>query len=193
MSDAQDQFELDLPDGLVDGLRGAYGHRLDILPRVDQAILAAARGKFDHRRKLKLWVRWGAAITSAAAAIVLVLLLLPPRPRANQLANTTTKTIKGDIDASGQLDIVDAMALARYTRAGDAPNAAWDVNGDSTIDQRDVDALAAAAVSLKQQGVAARRLPSIDQLGLAAIAKFESVQPNQRDVAVLDVQPEERQ
>ena len=195
MSDVQDQFELNLPDGLADSLRGAYGHRVDVSPRVDAAILTAARHKFDRRRQIKLFVRWGTAISSAAAAIVVVLLLMHRTPNpTNQFANlrAPTKPLKGDIDASGQLDIVDAMTLARHLRAGDASKPAWDINGDAAVDQRDVDALAAAAVSLKQQGVASRRLPSIDQLGLYRIPKLNSIQ-NQADLASVNMQPEERQ
>jgi hypothetical protein len=195
MSDVQDQFELNLPDGLANSLRGAYGHRLDVPPRVDVAILTAAGNKFDRRRRIRLLVRWGAAITSAAAAIVVVLLLMHRTPNpTNQLANLpATKPLKGDIDASGQLDIVDAMTLARHLRAGDPSKSTWDINGDAAVDQRDVDALATAAVSLKQQGLASRRLPSMDQLGLARIPSVNRIEPNQADVASLNVQPEERQ
>jgi len=192
MSDSPDQFDLELPDAVIGALGQAYRHRPDVPPRVDDAILAAAHEKFDRRRKLKLLVRWGAVSTAAAAAIVAVVWLLPVRtPTPNhQLATKPPQTIKGDIDASGQLDIVDAMTLARHLRAGDSPNPAWDANADAKVDQRDVDTLAAAAVNLKQQGLAAKRLPSIDDLRLDRLPEAPPPHP---DIALLNVQQEERQ
>ena len=190
MSDTQEHFDLELPAALTGALGQAYRHHPAVPPRVNDVILAAAHEKFDRRRRLKLRVRWGAAVsTAAAAAIVVVVWLLPARTptQNNQLA---TQTIKGDIDASGRLDIVDAMTLARHLRSGDAPNPAWDANGDAKVDQRDVDALAAAAVNLKQQGLAAARLPSISELGLN---RLPNAIPIQRDIALLHAETEERQ
>jgi Dockerin type I domain len=168
MSQPQEELDLDAPPALAQALRGAYQHRVNIPARADDVVLVAARQKFARRRHLSLRIRWAAAITAAAATIALVLWLLPPRHPAvpNQIV---TKAVKGDIDRSGQLDIVDAMTLAKHLRAKDPPQPAWDVNGDNRIDQQDVDALAAAAVSLKQQGLAQHRLPTIDQLGLARL------------------------
>jgi hypothetical protein len=98
------------------------------------------------------------------------------------------QAVKGDVDGSGRVDIVDAMILARHLKAGDATEAAWDANGDAKVDQRDVDAVAAAAVSLKQTGVALRGLPTMDDLGLARVPK--AIEPAPRDVAALDVRRE---
>jgi hypothetical protein len=176
MADSQEEFDLDLPQGLQRALCGAYRHVLDVPRRIDDAVVSAARRKFARRRQLKLWARWGTAVSGAAAAVIAVIVWLGPGrggPAANQVVTKAPvrTAVKGDIDQSGQLDIVDAMALARHLRAGDATQSQWDVNGDATVDQRDVDALAAAAVDLKQRGLAERRLPSIDQLGLARLNK----------------------
>jgi hypothetical protein len=195
MSESHDHFDLDVPDALAAALGQTYRHRPDVPPRVDDAVLAVARDKFDRRRNLKLWVRWGAGLTSAAAAaILLVLWLLPTRDPSHApriaIRPPAMQSIKGDIDASGQLDIVDAMALARHLRANDRPDPTWDANGDATVDQRDVDALAAAAVNLKQQGLAAKRLPSFNELGLDRLPKAA---PAQTDIALLNVQSEQRQ
>jgi Dockerin type I domain len=53
-----------------------------------------------------------------------------------------------DLDASGRIDILDAFLIARTIRAGGPLQGAWDVTGDNAVDQRDADAIAAAAVSL---------------------------------------------
>ena len=194
MSETHDQFDLELPDALAGALGRAYRHPTNVPPRIDNTILIAARDKFDRRRKLKLWVRWGAGLSSAAAALLLVLLLLPNRDPTHApriaIGPPAMQSIKGDIDASGRLDIVDAMTLARHLRAGDTPNPAWDVDADAKVDQRDVDALAAAAVNLKQQGLAASRLPSVHELRLDRLPKAA---PVQSDIALLNVQSEERQ
>src|SRR5688572_14012571 len=153
MSQPPEQFDLDLPAGLTEALRGAYVHHTQVPPGVDHAILAAARERFGRRRRLKLLARWGAAVSSAAAAVLLIVWVASQRGSTvpDQLATPIpgAKTLKGDIDASGRLDIVDAMTLARRLRAGDATSPAWDVNADAKVDQGDVDALAAAVVNLK--------------------------------------------
>ena len=186
MADSQDQFELDVPGALGEALRGAYRARMEIPARVDDAVIAAARGKFDRRRRLKLLARWGAAASTVAAA-VLVVIWVGSRRDPN-VPVPVAKVVKGDVDGSGRVDIVDAMMLARHLKAGDATEAAWDANGDAKVDQRDVDAVAAAAVSLKQAGVAQRSLPTMDELGLARVPKMVDVAP--RDVAVMNVRRE---
>ena len=53
------------------------------------------------------------------------------------------------MDGNGRIDILDAFTVARALadkgRTGPLP-AAWDVNGDGVVDQKDVDWLANAAV-----------------------------------------------
>src|SRR5687768_5456080 len=97
MADSQDQFELDVPGALGDALRGAYRARVEIPGRVDDAVIAAARGKFDRRRRLKLLARWGAAVSAVAAAVLVVILLLPQRDRQN-VPGAVVKAVKGDVD-----------------------------------------------------------------------------------------------
>jgi hypothetical protein len=191
MSDSPEQFDLDVPGPLAEALRGAYQHRIEIPARVDGAVIAAARQKFDRRRRLKVLARWGAAVSAAAAAFLVAVWLLPHRNAGTPGPNQLAETLKGDIDHSGRLDIVDAMTLARHLRAGDSPRGAWDVNGDGKVDQKDVDALAAASVSLKQQGLAQRRLPTMDDLGLKRVPGKIELTPH--DVAAMQIKREDRQ
>ncbi len=55
-----------------------------------------------------------------------------------------------DIDRNGQVDILDAFALARRLQspAPSGGDQALDINGDGLVDQRDVDAVAARAVKV---------------------------------------------
>lgn len=54
----------------------------------------------------------------------------------------------GDVDRSGRVDIVDAYALAVRLRSGQA-EAAWDLNKDGRIDDRDVDEIARRSVAVR--------------------------------------------
>ena len=100
-------------------------------------------------RRLFSWpgvVRWAAA----AAIVVLLLVTLPQllrKPGALPVVG-----LAGDLNRNGQVDILDAFALARQLKAGTHPGADWDVNGDGVVDERDVAALAARAVSLGKGG-----------------------------------------
>jgi len=157
MSEEFDQ--LDLPESLVDGLRDAYTHRVNIPGSRDQAILSAAGAKFAQRRRLRLIARWGTGLAAGIAAMIVVAISLH-HPAATHLV------VKGDINADGQLNIVDALALARHLADRDRLDKSWDINADGVIDQRDVDALAQAAVSLKQGGLVNHSLPKLHDLGI---------------------------
>ena len=61
--------------------------------------------------------------------------------------------------------MADALLLAKHVAANDKSDPTWDTNADGRVDQTDVDALAAAAVSLKQPALA-RRLPEFKDIGL---------------------------
>ncbi len=60
--------------------------------------------------------------------------------------------VRGDLNRDGQVDILDAFALAREIKTGGHPSPQSDINGDGVIDDRDVSALAAKAVSLGKGG-----------------------------------------
>jgi hypothetical protein len=158
MSQPPDEF--DLPPGLADALRAAYAHRVEIPSRVDDALLSAAHEKFARRRRLRLTARWGTGLAAGLAAVIaLAILLHHPAAPARSL-------VKGDVNADGRMNMVDALALARHVAAADNLDPRWDVNGDGVIDQKDVDAIASAAVSLKQSGLAHHSLPKLQDLGL---------------------------
>jgi hypothetical protein len=54
----------------------------------------------------------------------------------------------GDIDRSGRIDIVDAYALAVRIRSGQL-DAAYDLNGDGKVDDRDVEEIARRSVAIR--------------------------------------------
>ena len=87
-------------------------------------------------------LRWAAA----AAAVVLLLVTVP------HLVRKPGAGLAGDLNHDGQVDILDAFALARELKTGAHPRPQWDINGDGVVDERDVATLAARAVSLGKGG-----------------------------------------
>jgi hypothetical protein len=158
MQMSREPEDLELPPPLADALRAAYSHQVQVPDRVNDSILSTAHARFAQRRRLRLIARWGTGVAAGLAAVITLVVLLRPAPLPSSIA-------KGDVNTDGQVNMVDAFALARHLAAGDKLDRAWDVNGDGKIDQADVQALATAAVSLKQSGLATR-LPRLHELGI---------------------------
>ena len=147
--DANWRFKSNAPDEtqaspplLLAEVRRVYGRVPEVPAAVDRAILEEARYGFGRRRRFRLATRWaGAAAAVAAAVVVVVLNLRPDRPAA---------VLAGDVDRSGRVDMLDALALARKVEARTGTAPAWeDVNGDGALDRADVDRVAAIAVKLR--------------------------------------------
>jgi hypothetical protein len=61
----------------------------------------------------------------------------------------TTALAAEDINHDGQVDILDAFALARQIEAGSPTAANLDLNRDGVVNRRDVELVAARAVRLQ--------------------------------------------
>jgi hypothetical protein len=144
------QEALEAPPGLVAALNRASKPPIFIPPTVDEAILHSARRHLSRRvepgPRWALIFRW----VAAAATVVLLLAILPRFVRKPTPAPTGFAS--GDVSHDGQIDILDAFALARALKTGTPPNPRLDVNGDGVVDERDVAALAARAVRLEKGG-----------------------------------------
>jgi dockerin type I repeat protein len=133
------------PARLVEGLRSLHNQKPLVPPFVDEAILAHvhARLKGQSERARVVWLpRWAMA---AAAVIVLCIgagLLLTRR------TNPPAIIAREDIDRNGQVNILDAFALARKLQQGGGDGTVLDLNGDGVVDQRDIDWVASRAVKL---------------------------------------------
>ena len=116
---------------------------------VNERILNRARaqiaGQTSRRRTLLL--RWAGA-AAAAAAVVLVAVWLS----FTQVKHDAriVSAVPADIDGNGQVNILDALALAR--RVDGREPSAIDVNRDGVSNRGDVDAVATLAVSLQRGG-----------------------------------------
>lgn len=111
--------------------------------RVDDAIRRAAAERLRPARPA--W-RPRLVLGGLAAAAALALFVWfggPGGPGARD-----ERLARGDVDADGRVDILDAWRLARLLRDGDETRDGWDLSGDGVVDAADVDAVAALAVRL---------------------------------------------
>jgi Dockerin type I domain len=166
--------ELDAPPKLVAALRQLPNEPLFVPPTLDEALMKAARHHLDQdERKRPGWIRlipWTVATAGLAAA---VLLAYPHatqflgfgqskkavrrgwenpidsgiQPQAKGLANA-----REDLNRDGTVDILDAFILAKKLQGAPSSDPRLDMNGDGVIDRRDVETIAAHAVSLEKRG-----------------------------------------
>lgn len=137
---------LDILTGLASDLSAPLPE-VEVPAAQDAALLAMARSAAAATppRRSRAWM-W--AIPAVAAAAVLAFAILRPGPSGD---DRTAEVAPSDVNRDGTVDILDAFALARTLRAGGETLPQWDVNGDRTIDERDVDHIANQAVSLGEE------------------------------------------
>jgi hypothetical protein len=130
-----------IPPAIAERLR-TFGSKttLFVPPSVDAAVLGRARDHFAEvrRRPARFSRVWWTAAAACIALLAMAGLSLLDRTRYEQ----------ADVDRSGQVDILDAFALARRIQQGSPTGP--DVNGDGIVNNADVDAIAARAVKLKR-------------------------------------------
>jgi hypothetical protein len=142
----RDGEEPTAPAKLVAALKEPPSRRVFVPPSVDAAVLAAARRQIAPRSQSRLqffrnWLSWPAF--AGAIVVVVSLAYLLSRP------DETTRFAREDVNHDGQVDILDALQLAREARSGDQ-SAEHDMNGDGQVDGRDADFIAARAVQLEK-------------------------------------------
>ena len=131
-----------LPPRLREALARLDKPDIDIPLDLDARILSRAKSDFIKRLRFRPVVRWVAACASIAAAIVVVFIV-----RAT-LFRPAVHLAKGDINANGKVDMLDAYLLARHLAAAEKLDPKWDMNGDGVVDQADVDWIANHAVQI---------------------------------------------
>jgi hypothetical protein len=97
-----------------------------------------------------MWVgtRWAAIGLTAAAMVTVAIRLFAPIQANNhsQLAQA------GDVNHDSKVNILDAYIVARHIARHESLDAAWDINGDGVVDQKDVDLIAAMSVAAPAEG-----------------------------------------
>jgi hypothetical protein len=143
-----------VPPGLAADLSALY--RAGEVPAgVDVAVLAEASRRIGRQRRRRRWVLVAAGPIAAAAGLaVAVWLFQTPAPLQPVMPGVVAAGIRGDVDSSGRVDIIDALLLAASLRDGGRLDPSWDLSGDGLVTQADVDAIAAAAVRVAAAVVA---------------------------------------
>ncbi len=176
---SQPEQEPGVPAKLVADLKGLHKEHIFVPPKVDESILNAARehlgetsGKIIEpeiapQPWILQWTPWAAAAAclmlllfltfpggkqnspSASAKISRMTLEVAPRQPLPSPAIVAAKISPKDINKDGQVNILDAFALASRLEAGAAHQDQWDMNGDGQVNQADVDEISAVAVKLE--------------------------------------------
>jgi len=146
-----DEEALEASPRLIAALKRSSRASLFVPPTVDDAILHAARRHLAPQPKpgfkWLLFIRWGFAVAALAFVLAIAPKFLrrtgPPAP---------PDFVREDLNHDGQVDVLDAFALARELKSKVHPDLQLDINGDGVVDERDVATLAARAVSLGKGG-----------------------------------------
>ena len=147
MNEPNDPFRESGPDeALGRRIKGLYPVP-GVPSEMERAILAMPRLHLatQRRKRMLRWTLWGS--TGAVAAAVLAAAWIGMGTRHSASGPLAMGRPAPALDRS--VDIRDAYYLARELKAG-VHDPAWDVNHDGVVDQKDVDALAKEAVSLKR-------------------------------------------
>ena len=114
MTQEQEQFD-QLPAAIVARLQAQERSVAMLTPAVDREIRNAAHAQFASRQSRSAARRWYAPAAAAAAVALIALFIARPfeEPAVEALR------LADDIDGSGQVDILDAFALARLARDAD--------------------------------------------------------------------------
>ena len=144
MNEHDQDEDLQLPAKLAEALRDLQKERVFVPQEVDAKILADAREHLkDKRGRIVSLPKWMALAAAFILLCGVAFVLLQQRSPVPQFAAE-------DINHDGEVNILDALALARKVESGESVQA--DFNSDGLIDQQDVDAIAADSVKLEKGG-----------------------------------------
>jgi hypothetical protein len=144
MQDDLTQPDPEPTDQFASDLGAIYRAQIPVPPQLDEAILADARRQLSPRRSNLRLIRISALVTAAAAMVVIAVHVYSP-PGLQSAPQVAIQS-----PSNKQVDIVDALKLARRILAGDINASRDDFNHDGAVDQHDVDAIAMAAVRLPE-------------------------------------------
>lgn len=167
------QSELSGEDSVPEALRRDLsrlhvpGAPIEVPREVDERLMQMAQWRFAERvaeaagserglswahprRRMRVFPVRLVTMTAAAAALLLAV-LLAPRAMSPRGVPGPVVAVRGDIDADGRVDIVDALLLAKHAAGGGTGGEAksWDVNGDGVVDQGDALAIREMVVRLE--------------------------------------------
>ncbi len=139
--------EAEAPGRLKGDIRALFAFDIPVPAEADERVLSLAKARMRRARVRRVIVRWATA-TAAAAAVIIGVLVLPSWRESGENQPAVASATREDIDGNGQVDILDAFALARGIEASTVEAATGDMNRDGAVNQADVDIVAMTAVSL---------------------------------------------
>jgi len=165
----RDESNLDAPEKFQNALQQLHSQHLMVPPEVDAAVMKAAHRHLRQADSGAPQVAYAQRHSRPTSTLWAELRAgLSPWLGVRRLAMVTTVIVAGalvwlqvhsrssglveDLNRDGVVDMLDAFALARQLEPGQAPRPQLDFNGDGRVDERDVQALAAQAVSLEAGG-----------------------------------------
>jgi hypothetical protein len=147
-NDVPREEELKAPAPFIKALRRACSERIFVPPSIDQAILKAAGLHLSPpKRHVSRRAWWWTGLATASVVLLAFALVTVQWQRSSH-----ARFLLEDINRDGQIDILDAFALARQVRQGNAPDKRLDLNGDGVIDDKDAAVIATHAVKLERGG-----------------------------------------
>jgi len=140
-----------VPEKLREGLAGIYGRAPAISRKLDEAILSGAREQAARRARMRWVMRYAIGSVAAAAAVILVVFKVTHHDRGERTAQNSVDVVAvaEDLNHDGKIDILDAYLMAKSLAANEAHAKDWDFNRDGTVDAKDVEVVALAAVKLR--------------------------------------------
>lgn len=136
--------QLELPRELHRAMGELHDGPIEVPAHLDRMILSAAHIRLGRRKRAVRVLQWSFAAAAAIALLVTACFTFMEKTGTGQVA------VMGDINADGRVDILDAFVVARGIQHHEKLTAAWDVNGDGVIDQKDVELLAQMAVNVSK-------------------------------------------
>jgi hypothetical protein len=148
-NDESHDESLQAPPRLVSALARIPREEIFVPRTVDETILGEAKRQLEKPERSEIsWRRW----LPRFAAVAIVLALVGYLVVRHGILNRAPAYAREDLNHDGRVDILDAFALARQLKSGQAAAPVEDVNGDGIVDGRDVETIASHAVRLEKGG-----------------------------------------
>lgn len=168
-----EEYGDELPDRIIEELRTRAHANVSVPARLDAVVLADARSVLkearpQRKRRFRQWTLGAVSVGGLAAALLVFvgpqwIASTGQRGESVTVADASTESsdvlpagvgdvspafLRQDIDGDGQIDILDAFALARQIGDEQISVQDGDQNGDGILDDNDVDLIAMTAVTL---------------------------------------------
>jgi hypothetical protein len=152
------QDDPQLPAQLTEDLAALTQSRALVPSDIDQAVMAEAKSHLANvtaRPSSRTWLwRVGAVVAASVLVSWAVNDLMVSGPAQREpMTNAHAQFVAADITRDGQVDIVDAMVLARRVETQQPLVEEWDFNIDGQVTRADADVIAMQSVLLQVESV----------------------------------------